>query len=55
MGTVEAPNESQPAIEEPQSSVAQNIAASEASNELLGNQPPHKSNEMSDVLDNLFD
>ncbi|MDG1545867.1 MAG: hypothetical protein P8Q55_00585, partial [Candidatus Poseidoniaceae archaeon] len=55
METVEAPNESQPAIEEPQSTVAQNIAASEASNELLENQPPHTLNEMSDVLDNLFD
>jgi len=40
---------------ETQPSVAQNIAATEASNELLGNQPPQNTNGMSDVLDDLFD
>ena len=52
------PVEVQPTITEPQISAAQNIAASEASNELLGNdstQPPHNANEISGVLEDLFD
>ena len=43
---------------EPQTSVAQNNAASEASSELLGNdsqQAPQNMNEISEVLDDLFD
>ena len=50
--------ESQSTITEAQSSLAQNIAASEASDELLSSQSdkqPQKSNEISDVLENLFD
>ena len=50
--------EVQPTITEPQISAAQNIAASEASNELLGNdstQPPQKTSDISEVLEDLFD
>lgn len=55
--------EAQPSSFEPQSSTGQNNAASEASNELLGEtppqtqqsqQPPQNVGEISDVLDDLF-
>jgi hypothetical protein len=55
---VTAPFGEQPTIFEPQTSVAQNIAASEASSELLGTgsqQAPQNINEISEVLDDLFD
>ncbi len=55
---VSTPVEEQLASIEPQTSAAQNIAASEASNELLGidsTQPPQKLNEISGVLEDLFD
>ncbi|HIF91096.1 MAG TPA: hypothetical protein EYQ58_06145, partial [Candidatus Poseidoniales archaeon] len=52
------PVEVQPTSTESQISAAQNIAASEASSELLGNdstQSPHNTNEISGVLEDLFD
>jgi len=52
------PVEVQTASTESQTSAAQNIAASEASNELLGNdstQPPLKTSDISEVLEDLFD
>jgi hypothetical protein len=55
---VTTPFGEQPTSFEPQTSAAQNTAASEASSELLGTdsqQAPQNMNEISEVLDDLFD